>query len=121
MFYALLALSLTSSAVALPHWLKLFRKAKHVPSLADESLPEEPGLIAAILPRRARAVWNALCGFIAFLLMGTLHWFSIQGAVEPGLSTFVSSLLYLATLALWLCALALPARLIRQWRLPAEQ
>lgn len=113
MAFILIAITTILSAIALCLWVKLFRSrrkpAAPQDNLADIYIPDWPGLIALLLPRSLRAVWNALLTAAVPVFMGSPHFLVIwnfwnQSRLGPWLY-----LHYLWTLAWWLLLLAVPA------------
>ena len=76
--------------------------------LADTAIPEWPGVVGLVLPRRPRAAWNLAVVVLATLLLATPHWLAIgQLVIAAGPAAYGW---WLITLPWWLLLTALPAQ-----------
>ena len=114
--HVLVGITIILSFLAFRFWLNLFhRRLKPLspePGLADMNVTEWPGLISLLLPRRVRAMWNAVIFGLCVFLLGFPHHLVIWNFWNH---TRLGPWLYFHyawTLCYWLLLLALPAMLM---------
>ena len=123
MAYVPLAVSIILSVVAYWSWGRFIGArlpARKRLELAEQSLPDLPGIIAAFLPRKLRQFWNLSWMWLAVLVLGLPHILVVRSFL---LAREYPSLLvhYLWTLVYWLVLLALPAGMMAMHRRARQQ
>lgn len=115
MFYVLLSVSVSLSALAFTHWRQRLKRVEPSPSFEDQGMSDWPDLIGIMLPPRLRALWYALWGAFFVFLFGFMHLAAIVTAADSDSSLMTSIVLYLASLSMWLATLVWPASWMDKW------